>query len=211
MSILLMPHDLVVVDSWTNGQKAVVHLVKDRSGRELIMKAYRPGFTAVMVREYVVASYVARRLSVVPKVLRFRPRQKELYFSYIRGQRVLEWVLQHFGGTPVLSEFQSFHGLDAPHHVEPRVAAAFARFRQSASEEAHRLKEAVRASYACLHGIKILHGSPNPRNAIYDQDRVFIIDFDHARPSLNPAKIDYKSLTYWYGCLPPPRGRTFER
>src|SRR6266446_9364039 len=99
-----------VISSWTNGQKAIVHLLESGTGEKLILKQYRPGFTVTMLREYVVAKYVARRLSVVPTVLGFRPRRKELYFSYIPGQRVLEWVLERFGGNVALCEFQSFHG-----------------------------------------------------------------------------------------------------
>ena len=200
--MLPKPDELTVVTSWTNGHKAVVHLVENRTGEKLILKAYRPGFTSAMFREYVATRYVARKLSVVPRVLGFRPWRKELYFSYISGQRVLEWVLQRFGDNVTLSEFQSFHGLNPPDYVDPHVAEAFARFRQSMSEEARRLKEAIRTSYSSLHRIGILHGSADPRNVIYDQDRVFIIDFDHARPSFNPEKLDYKSLTYWYGCRP---------
>jgi hypothetical protein len=45
----------------------------------------------------------------------------------------------------------------------------------------------------------MLHGSTDPRNAIYDGNQVFIIDFDHARPSLNPGKFDYPQLSWWYG------------
>ena len=128
--------------------------------------------------------------------------REKIFFAYIPGQRVLEWVLQRFGDKHLsLSEFQSFHGLDPPDHVDARVAEAFVRFRQSTSEEAYRLNQAVKASYSCLRQIGIFHESTDPRNVIYDQDRVFIIDFDHARPSFNPVRIDYRSLTYWYGLL----------
>ena len=104
--MLPKPDELTVVTSWTNGHKAVVHLVENRTGEKLILKAYRPGFTSAMFREYVATRYVARKLSVVPRVLGFRPWRKELYFSYISGQRVLEWVLQRFGDNVTLSEFQ---------------------------------------------------------------------------------------------------------
>lgn len=193
---------LTVITSWTNGEKAVVHLLENGAGEKFIIKAYRPGYTATMFREYVVARYVARRLTVVPQVLGFRPWRKEICFSYVSGQRVLEWVMQRFGDNVTLSKFQSFHGLNPPHHVDPDVAEAFARFRQSMSAEAQQLKEAIRTSYSCLHRIGILHGSADPRNVIYDHDRVFIIDFDHSRPSFNPAKLDSQSLAYWYGRLP---------
>lgn len=192
--------DLAVITSWTNGRKAVIHLVKDSAGQKLIVKVYRPGFLAAMLREYVVARFVASRLSVVPRVLGFRPWRKELYFSYIPGQRVLEWVLQRFGDNVTLADFQSIHGLNPPHHVHPQVADAFARFRRSTSEESLRLKAAITASYSSLHRIGMLHGSADPRNVIYDGARIFIIDFDHARPSFNPEKIESSSLAYWFGC-----------
>ena len=198
--MLPKPDEFSLVTSWTNGEKAVVHLLENSRGERLIMKEYRRGFLDTMFREYLAARYVASRLSVVPKVFGFRPWRKELFFEYVPGQRVLEWVLQRFGDKNILlSEFQSFHGLDPCNYVDPRVAEAFARFRQTTSEEAHRLKHAIKASYSCLHQIGILHGSADPRNVIYDEDRVVIIDFDHARPSLNPAKLEYRSLGYWYG------------
>jgi serine/threonine protein kinase len=200
--MLLKLDELTVVTSWTNGQKAVVHLMRDRSGAKLIAKVYRPGFFAAMLREYVAAKYVASMLSIVPRVLGFHPWRKEIYFSYIAGQRVLEWVLQRFGHNVILVDFQSFHGIDPPHHVHPQVVDAFARFRRSTSEESLRLKAAIAASYSSLHRIGILHGSADPRNVIYDGEKVFIIDFDHARPSFNPEKIESTSLAYWYGSPP---------
>lgn len=195
-------HNFTVITSWTNSEKAVVHLLEHSAGEKLILKAYRPGYTATMFREYVVAKYLASRLLIVPQVLGFRPWEKELYLSYISGQRVLEWVMQRFGDNSNLSRFHSFHGLSPPHYVDPEVAQAFARFRDSTSDEAQRLKEAIRTSYSSLHKIGILHGSADPRNIIYGQDRVFIIDFDHARLSLNPARLESQSLLYWYGILP---------
>ena len=175
---------------------ATVHLMANDSGDRVIKKVYRPGFTAKMFREYVVARYVAQRLSIVPRVLSFRPACREIFFSYLPGQRVLEWVLDRFGDTDlVLREFQSFHGLE----TNPQVAEAFSRFRQSSSEAASGLKQAIRKSYLSLHGIRMLHGSSDPRNIIYDGDRAFIIDFDHSRPSLSPAKLECRGLTHWYG------------
>lgn len=197
--MLQKPEQFRVVTSWTNGRKATVHLLENIKGEKCICKVYRPGFLCSMFREYVAAKYLAMRLPMVPQVLAFRPSKKQLIFSYIPGQRVLEWVLQRFGGKDLqLSEFQSFHGLDPPEHVDPRVAEAFAQFRRSSSEEAIRLRQAIRASYSSLHQVGMLHGSADPRNAIYDHDRLYIIDFDHARPSLNPAA-DHRSLSYWYG------------
>ena len=191
--------DFTVTTSWTNSEKSVVHLLESPRGEKVILKAYRRGFTTSMFRAYVASSYVARRLPLVPRVLGFQPWRNELYFSYISGQRVLEWVLQRFGGNLRLADFQSCHGLNPPDHVDPRIAEAFSRFRESVSPEPQRLKKAIRTSYSSLHRVGILHGSPDPRNIIYDGTRVLIIDFDHARPSLNPAAIDYRWLRYWYG------------
>jgi hypothetical protein len=194
--MLQKPHELTVVTSWLNGRAATVHLLANGSGGRVIMKVYRPGFMGKMFRDYAASRYVARRLSIVPKVLAFKPTRREIFFSYVPGQRVLEWVLERFGDKDlVLREFQSFHGLD----TNEQVAEAFLRFRQSSSEEAYRLKQAIKKSYLCLHGIGMLHGSGDPRNIIYDGDRAFIIDFDHSRPSFSPAKLECRALTYWYG------------
>src|SRR2546426_12645194 len=98
--------DLTIVTSWTNGRKAVVHLVENNNGQRLIVKVYRRGFIAAMFREYIASRYVSMRLSMVPRVVGFRPWRRELFFSYIQGQRVLEWVLQRFAGNDInLSEF----------------------------------------------------------------------------------------------------------
>src|SRR6266567_8713152 len=140
--------DRRIITSWTNGRKATVHLVRNSCGEQLVLKIYRPGFWVSMLREYLTTSYVARRLSVGPKVLSFRLCRKEILLSYVSGERVLEWVLQRFGDDEVvLSDFQSFHGLD----TNAQVSRAFERFRQSPAEEAHRLKLAIRESYSSLH------------------------------------------------------------
>lgn len=188
--------------AWTNGEKAEVHLVELPSKEQQILKVYKPGFTGVMFREYLATSYLSRRLSIVPKVIRFSPRRRELVMSYIPGQRVLEWVLQHFGEPNLkLEEFLNFEAMD----TDPRIVEAFIRFRQSASKDASRLKEAIELSYARLHGLGWQHGTCDPRNVIYDGQQVYIIDFDHARPSFTPTKYDYPSLTYWFGLLPGDR------
>ena len=110
--MLQTPHKLTVVTSWVNGRAATVHLMANDSGDRVIKKVYRPGFTAKMFREYVVSRYVAQRLSIVPRVLAFKPARREIFFSYVPGQRVLEWVLERFGDKDlVLGEFQSFHHL----------------------------------------------------------------------------------------------------
>jgi len=192
----LYPHDFTIITSWTNGQKAEVHLLRQEGMQQVIMKAYRRGFERFMIREYLAARYLGSRLAVVPKVIRFQPTSRRLFFSYIEGKRVLEWVLERFGDKDIqLADFQSFHGLN----TNPVVASAFERFRASGATEAVRLKEAIRVSYSLLHSTGFLHGSCDPRNLIYDNDKIFIIDFDHARPSINPSRIDYRSLLRWFG------------
>src|SRR6266571_2667831 len=131
---------LTIVTSWTNGRTAIVHLLENANGEKMIMKMYRRGFTGTMLREYFVATYVAARLPTTAKVLGFRPSHRELLFSYVRGERTLEWVLHRFGEKGLLlSKFQSFHGLD----TNVQVTRAFSRFRDSKSEGASSLKQAI--------------------------------------------------------------------
>jgi len=188
------------VTSWTNGRKAIVELLEDDRGRRVIRKTYRHGFRMAMFREFVMATYASRRMSATPRVTAFRPWRNEMYLEYIPGERVLEWVLHRFGpGNLTLSDFHSFHGLNPPHHVDPRVTDAFAGFRQSSSKEARELRAAIAKSYAALHRIRVKHGSADPRNVLYYQGRVYIIDFDNARPCRDPEKHDREDLSYWYG------------
>ena len=191
--------DLQVVTSWTNGRKAVVHLVRDARGRQFIRKAYRPGWHSRMLRDCTMAAYVSRVSAVGPRVLGLRPWRREMLLEYLPGERVLEWVLARFGDNLDLAEFQSFHGLMPPDNVDSRVAEAFRRFRASTSEEAARLKRAIWVSYSTLHRIWVKHGSVDPRNVLYHDGRIFIIDYDNARPSLHPGAADNVDLQYWYG------------
>src|SRR5436309_14949210 len=101
-------NEFIIVTSWTNGRKAVVHLLENAYGEKVIMKAYRPGFLITMFREYLMTQYIARRLSGSPRVLGFKPWRKTLFLSYVTGQRVLEWVLERFGDPDLkLADFQS--------------------------------------------------------------------------------------------------------
>lgn len=185
-----------VVCSWTNGRKANVYLVEQECGRRVIRKCYSPRFLITMFREYFVTLYLSRRVDIIPQVLAFNPFSRELLFSYMQGERVLEWVLARYGdGDLRLEDFSSFHGLS----TNSIVAQAFQRFRSSQATEANRLKQAITESYELLHKTGFVHGSADPRNLIYDGEQVFIIDFDHSRPSLNPRKIEYRSLQKWYG------------
>jgi predicted Ser/Thr protein kinase len=198
--MLLKREALATVTTWSNGRKAVVDLMEDRDGRRMIRKRYRPGFRVPMFREAAMAAYVAARTSVTPRVLSFQPWRNELFFEYVQGERVLEWVLKHFGSVGLdLAEFQSFRGLNPPEHVDPRIAEAFRRFRLSTSEEALRLRVALRRSYAELHRAGVKHGSADPRNVLFHDGKIFIVDFDNARPSFNAAAIDYRDLEYWFG------------
>jgi tRNA A-37 threonylcarbamoyl transferase component Bud32 len=149
-----------------------------------------------MFREYFSIWYVSKWLDIIPRLVSFRPWKKELIMSYIPGQRVLEWVLEHFGQSNLdLDEFRHFHGTLR----DARITEAFVRFRESSSVEALRLKAAIKQSYARLHRIGWQHGTSDPRNVLYDGRQAYIIDFDHARPSLSPTKYDYPDLTYWFG------------
>jgi tRNA A-37 threonylcarbamoyl transferase component Bud32 len=185
-----------IITTWTNGRKAIVNLMADSKGEQYIQKLYRPGFTFSMIREYIITDYLSKRLDIVPKVLKFRPVQKQIYLSFMKGKRVLEWVLEHFGDDGVsIMDFQSVHGLE----TNQTIAVAFKRFRESNSTDATRLREAIKLSYVRLHKLKFVHGSTDPRNIIYDGNMVHIIDFDNSRPSLLPEKVDSGRLKMWYG------------
>jgi tRNA A-37 threonylcarbamoyl transferase component Bud32 len=185
-----------VVCSWTNGRKAIVYLVELESGQRMVLKRYRVRFLATMVREYLLTTYLSHRLDITPKVVAFKPFSRELVVEFIPGERVLEWVLARYGDNGIrLEEFRSYDYLDTCNIV----GNAFRRFRSSESPEAIRLKQAIRESYGLLHRTGCVHGSADPRNIIYDSKRVFIIDLDHARPSLNPRSLENRSLSKWYG------------
>lgn len=182
--------------TWNNGQKAVVHLVEDANGDRAIYKIYKPGFFGWMVREWFGIWYVSKRVDVTPKLIGFSPFRRELVLSYIPGQRVLEWVLERFGESSTdLDQFRNCEALEG----DARITRAFERFRRSPSEEASRLRACIQRSYARLHAIGWQHGTSDPRNIIYDGHRAYIIDFDHARPSLSPEQYDNPALAYWFG------------
>ena len=138
------PHDqngFNVVTSWTNGRKAVVHLVENGKGEKLIMKVYRRGFFLTMVREYIVTRYIAKRLTGTVRVQGFSPWRRELLLSYVSGQRVLEWVLERFGDEGLsLADFQSFHGLDPEPARGSAHTPASTRTVRSSSARRYRVK-----------------------------------------------------------------------
>jgi tRNA A-37 threonylcarbamoyl transferase component Bud32 len=148
-----------------------------------------------MLREYF-ALRCLRGCGVVPTVLGVSLQRRELLLSHIRGQRLLEWVLERYGPPGLaLEQFRSFHGLEG----NSVVADAFSRFRKAVDPDSGRLRHAIRSSYLLIHGRHILHSDPSPRNLIYDGNTIHVIDFDHARPSLSPAPLDFRSLSKWYG------------
>jgi tRNA A-37 threonylcarbamoyl transferase component Bud32 len=188
--------ELEIRRSWTNGEKADVHLVVTPQGAQQILKVYRPGFNAWMLREYLTLRLLSNRFVPVPKLLAFRPFRRELLMSLVPGERVLEWVLREFGQPGLnLEEFENFDDL----YTDPRIVGAFQQLRESEEPKAVKVKEAIKTSYNRLHALGWQHGTSDPRNLIYDGQSVYIIDFDHARPSLTPAKGDLQALQYWFG------------
>ena len=185
-----------VVRTWTNGSKAEVDLISGPA-EFVIRKRYRMGRVAgtAMVREYLGLKLL-QHLEIVPKVVQFLPLRRQLSISFIKGDRVLEWVMARYGEPDVdLASFASFHGLDERHDIRD----AFQRFRSAQEPEAVRLKRAIVDSYAKLHRWHCVHGDPSPRNLLYDGCTVYLIDFDHWRPSVAAAKIDGRTLQRWYG------------
>lgn len=185
-----------IICSWTNGRKANVYLIEDETGQKVIRKVYRPRFVVTMFREYFLTSYLAHRIDIVPQVLKFRPLERDLVLSYIHGDRVFEWVLAWYGDEYLnIEDFRSYDHLDTCNIVD----RAFKKFRNSQLPDTVRLKQAIKESYDMLHKTRFIHGSADPRNIIYDGKQVFIIDFDHSRPSLNPRIHEYRYLSKWYG------------
>jgi SAM-dependent methyltransferase len=185
--------------TWCNGHKAVVHLEEFANGWRQVVKHYKRGFSWWMWREYLNVSYLGKKLDIVPKLIRFRPWRRELVVTYVAGQRVLEWVLERFGEKGLkMDEFLNFE----PMGTDPRVRKAFNLFCRSESAEAVRLKKEISRSYATLHSIGWQHGTCDPRNLIFDGYRVYIIDFDHARPGFSPGRYDFPPLKRWFGVVP---------
>lgn len=188
-----------LIASWTNGRKAVVLLMERPDGGKYLIKRYRRRFLPTMIREIVCLRYLATRLDIVPRLLRTDLLRSELVISYLAGERLLEWVLKRCApANTELETFQNFHGLQ----TNPIVQNAFDQFRTSSDVEITKLKRAIRKSYNELHSMKWIHGSADPRNLIYDGTRVFIIDFDHARPCFDASKKERLGLQRWFGIRP---------
>jgi hypothetical protein len=182
--------------SWTNGEKADVHLVVTPQGEQQILKVYRPGFKGWMFREYLTLRLLSGHSLPVPKLLSFRPLLKELLMSLVPGERVLEWALREFGRPGLdLEEFQNFEAL----YTDERIVEAFRRLRESQEPKAVRFREAVKTSYNQLHALGWQHGTSDPRNVIYDGTTAYLIDFDHARPCLGRSRGDAGEVANWFG------------
>ncbi len=148
-----------------------------------------------MLREFIALSYLSS-LSILPRVLAFYPLHREMVLSYLPGERVLEWVLKRYGDDGLdLDGFTSFHGIETNQVVD----RAFRSFRESTDASSRALKDSIRSSYQILHRTKFIHGDPSPRNLIFDGRIVYLVDFDHSRPSIDPARVDFVALQRWYG------------
>lgn len=166
------------------------------NGTKYLVKRYRRRFLPTMIREIVCLRFLATRLNTVPRLLGIDLLRSEIVLSYIAGERLLEWVLKRCAPPDIqLNQFQSFHGLK----TNPVVQDAFEQFRARLDAEILKVKRAIQRSYDELHSVKWIHGSADPRNLIYDGNRVFIIDFDHARPCLHPARKEAPGLERWFG------------
>jgi tRNA A-37 threonylcarbamoyl transferase component Bud32 len=192
----ILNDELDIRRSWTNGEKADVHLVVTPQGEQQILKVYRPGFNGWMLREYLTLRLLSGRSVPIPKLLAFRFFRRELLMSLVPGDRLLEWGLREFGQPGLnLQEFENFEAL----YTDPRIVAAFQHLRESKELKAVKVKEAIKTSYRRLHALGWQHGTSDPRNIIYDGQTAYIIDFDHARPSLDPSKSDGPALLDWFG------------
>lgn len=184
-----------LVSSWTNGSKSEVFLLQDKNGNMLIKKCYRKGLFHILAREYIALKSLSS-LDFVPKIVELRFFSREMALSYVPGTRVLEWILEKYGRPGLdLKRFGSFHGLE----INEEISEAFRYFRDAKDSASTSLKEAIRSSYLTLHSKGWIHGDPSPRNLIYEGGKIYLIDFDHARPCLDPPKIDYRSIEKWYG------------
>jgi tRNA A-37 threonylcarbamoyl transferase component Bud32 len=133
---------------------------------------------------------------MIPRLVELKFWRAQLHIEYIPGERLLEWVLKRYSPPDTdIGNFQNVHGLT----TDPIISDAFARFRRCDSCEANSLRLAVRESYAALHALGWIHGSADPRNMIVNDGRVFIIDFDHARPCRDPRSLEWPNLREWYG------------
>jgi tRNA A-37 threonylcarbamoyl transferase component Bud32 len=149
-----------------------------------------------MLREWLVLRHLSDRRSMIPRLVELKFWRAQLHIEYIPGERLLEWVLKRYSPPDTdIGNFQNVHGLT----TDPIISDAFARFRRCDSCEANSLRLAVRESYAALHALGWIHGSADPRNMIVNDGRVFIIDFDHARPCRDPRSLEWPNLREWYG------------
>jgi hypothetical protein len=203
--MLPTPSDHQVVTSWLNGRKAAVHLLKRPDATLYILKQYKAKCFPTYLRELFATAHLAKKTKVTPRLLSSNIFQRTFCLGFIPGQRVLEWVLERFAPTKVnLEEFQSCHGLQ----TNPLIQQSFANLRASASEEAQKLRAAIAVSYKALHEVGWSHGSADPRNILYHESVIYIIDLDHARPAFGALDKERASLDRWFGIsdlkLPQP-------
>jgi tRNA A-37 threonylcarbamoyl transferase component Bud32 len=182
-----------VIASWEHGRHALVQLVQNDDGNRYIVKKYKFKFWRTMYREAAMTWYLSQRLEFVPKLLHVCVSSNALRLSVVPGTRLREWILEHY--APPGTRSSSSHLLQS----DPVVMAALKRFRTNNDETAVSLKRAITRSYSALHALGWIHGSADPRNMLYDGNKLYIIDFDQARPSWNAVAKESPCLTRWYG------------
>lgn len=185
-----------VLRTWQSDY-ADTHLVQLPSGDRLIRKCYRSPFYLYFLRETLVMKRLSR-LSVVPPLRRTGWLSLELEITWQAGPTVLEWILDRHGQDLAPDSENDGSASEA-------TAEALQRFRESGDPADEKLRAAIRNAYADLHESRFMHGDPGPQNLIYEGERVYLVDFDHGRPSADPARLDNLQLAQLYGVTAPSR------
>jgi len=162
---------------------------------KVILKKFRKETFRFFIKEILVVTYL-RNAKIMPKILDLSLSKKILILEYMIGERLLEWALRKCSRESVnIKDYKNMHGID----TNSVVLATFHVFQQSKDPEIVYLKNKITMSYKVLHRYRISQGDVRPRNLIYRQNSIAIIDFDHALFLPRPAKRDNVLLKEWYG------------